>query len=107
VLAGHVAGGLAALGITYLVDSSSSGDAPIYLATSAAGAAIGSILTFQAVKGNSPPSGVRGSTTSQPRGLWAAKLTLHPEAALASFMRTGRNAARERPPLPSLLTLRF
>lgn len=57
VLAGHLAGGAAALGITYLVDDGSS-DAPLYLATSALGSLAGSVLTYRAVRGGTPPSPV-------------------------------------------------
>jgi hypothetical protein len=57
VLAGHVAGGLVALGITYLLDSGESGSSTVYLATSAGGAALGSLLTFNAVRGGEPVTG--------------------------------------------------
>jgi hypothetical protein len=50
VLAGHVAGGLAALGVTYLLDGSEDFDDAVYLTTSAAGSALGSLLTFRAVR---------------------------------------------------------
>jgi hypothetical protein len=49
VLAGHLAGGLGALGLTYLLDAGGDADAPVYLGTSAAGSVLGSLLTFRAV----------------------------------------------------------
>jgi hypothetical protein len=73
VLAGHVAGGLVALGVTYLLDSGDSASATVYLATSAGGAALGSLLTFNAVRGGDPVTGHAGSRgvdfTFDPAGL--------------------------------------
>lgn len=49
VQAGHVAGGLAALGITYLVDTDLDGDELLYFTTSTLGSLAGAYFTFRAV----------------------------------------------------------
>jgi hypothetical protein len=49
-----------ALGITYLLDSEPTASETVYLATSAGGAALGSLLTFNAVRGGDPLSGQSG-----------------------------------------------
>jgi hypothetical protein len=104
VLAGHVAGGLAALGVTYLLDSGETGDETLYLATSAAGSAIGSLLTFQAVRGGSGPQG-SGSLTPNPEGRGSAAVSFHPEGALAPLLGGGRRGGNPRS--APLLTVRF
>ena len=53
VIAGHVAGGLGALGVTYLLDGGGRADDLVYISTSALGSAAGSLLTLQAVSGGS------------------------------------------------------
>ena len=53
VLAGHLAGGLGALGVTYLLDGGERADDLVYLTTSALGSAAGALLTLQAVSGGS------------------------------------------------------
>lgn len=80
VLAGHLAGGAAALGVTYLIDDGSS-DAPLYLATSALGSLAGSILTYRAVRGGAAPerAGSGGGLDVQIRPL--ALLTANPHVA--------------------------
>lgn len=83
VLAGHVAGGLGALGVTYLLDGSSSADETLYLATSAAGSAIGSILTFRAVRGATAlPDGSGDARAGSARGLANAQVEVQPTALL-------------------------
>lgn len=49
VLAGHAAGGLGALGVTYLLDDSAEDHEVLYMATSALGSIVGSWLTLRAV----------------------------------------------------------
>ena len=125
VLAGHVAGGLAALGVTYLLDDSEDIDDTVYLTTSAAGSAIGSLLTFRAVRGGrSDTSGeaagggagrglAAGLGGAAGRGLAAAEVTVSPAAAVAALLQRG---AARRPDVGSsaapsvsapVLTIRF
>lgn len=54
VMAGHLAGGLGALGITYLLDSGSRNDDVLYIGTSAAGSLAGALLTLRAVSNGRP-----------------------------------------------------
>jgi hypothetical protein len=58
VLAGHVAGGLGALGVTYLL-AGEDADPLVYITTSAVGSIAGSLLTLRAV--SSGPDPVAGS----------------------------------------------
>ena len=97
VLAGHVAGGLAALGLTYLLDDSEDIDDTVYLATSAAGSAVGSLLTFRAVRGGGPdPTGEASRGRARGRGLSAAEITITPQGALPALI--GARARRGHDP---------
>jgi hypothetical protein len=114
VLAGHVAGGLAALGLTYLLDDSEDIDDTVYLATSAAGSAIGSLLTFRAVRGGGPDAS--GDASRRPaRGsrLAAAEVTITPQGALPALLGArvrrdgGAAATAARLVGAPVLTIRF
>ena len=71
VLAGHVAGGLGALGVTYLLDGGARADDLVYITTSALGSAAGSLLTLQAVSGgaSTPRAAARIGVQLNPVGL--------------------------------------
>ena len=94
VLAGHLAGGLGALGLTYLLDSDDSSDNEVlYMTTSAVGSLAGSLLTLKAVSSRAPRAASVGSLSVE----------VNPGAALLPLFARGR--ARElRAPF---LTLRF
>lgn len=94
VLAGHVAGGLSALGVTYLLDSGERADDVVYLATAAAGSVAGATLTLRAV----------GGAVSAPSVGVADRLELTPAGALVPFLLGATKRAPVRAPL---LTLRF
>lgn len=100
VLAGHVAGGLGALGIMYLLQSDSGGgDHEVaYLSAAAAGSVAGSWLTLRAV-GNDAPEGDRLGARDRAVRLEAAPLSIAAASLLGS-----RSGPRMRTPL---LTLRF
>lgn len=69
VQAGHLAGGLIATGLTYLVVDDDGGDQElVYMSTSAAGSILGSLLTFGAVSAGSRPSGAAGPGGGDLRG---------------------------------------
>jgi hypothetical protein len=59
VLGGHLAGGAGALGVTYLLDDDDR-DPTVYLATSAVGSLVGSVLTYRAVRGGADPMAAPG-----------------------------------------------
>ena len=81
VLAGHVAGGLGALGVTYLL-AGEEADELVYMATSAVGSAAGSLLTLGAVS--------RGSTGSSGEAAAAGpRLEMAPLGALLPLIGGG------------------
>lgn len=106
LLAGHLAGGLSAAGITYLLDGSrnSSGNddrSLLYLTTSALGSAAGFALTFRALDNRRGGAGreayggasgdVGGYASRDALGIGllpgrGAALTIEPTAALAAFL---------------------
>jgi hypothetical protein len=94
VLAGHVAGTLGALGITYLLDGDDSSDNEVlYMTASAVGGLAGSLLTLNAVSSRTSGSATVGSLSVE----------VNPGAALLPLF--ARDSARElRAPF---LTLRF
>ena len=96
VLAGHMAGGLGALGVTYLLDSGESADELVYMTTSALGSAAGSLLTLRAV------SGGLGSGSNAASG---ARFELSPAAALLPWL--GERGAVGAPLRAPFLTIRF
>jgi hypothetical protein len=73
VLAGHVAGGLGALGLTYLVGGEDA-DPLVYITTSALGSLAGSLLTLSAVSG--------GPATAAPGEQQAARIEVSPLGVL-------------------------
>ena len=106
VLTGHVAGGLAALGVTYLLDKDGDADAEVYLTTSALGSILGSLATFNAVKGGS--SVTEESNRDSRESSRRAQLSFHPQAALLPILELTRSGpASLRPTSAPLLTLRF
>jgi hypothetical protein len=108
VLTGHVAGGLLALGLTYLVDDSEDIDDTVYLTTSAAGSMIGSLLTFNAVRsGQSAQQGTGPRAPERARGLASAQVTVHPEGVIAPLFGAGAGASSTRVVGSPLLTVRF
>lgn len=102
VMAGHVAGGLGALGIAYLLDSDTGGDDDVlYLGATAAGSIAGSWLTLRAVGNDSP------TETSEIEARRGIGVELEPGAftlAAASVMGSSRSGPRMRVPL---VTVRF
>lgn len=87
VQAGHLAGGLGALGITYLLDGGQSADEVVYLGAAAVGSAVGSQLTFRALSGDAlpRPGGAPGEGLSirvSPAGLLMGALPRRHGAAL-------------------------
>ena len=95
VLAGHVAGALGALGLTYLV-ADDDADALLYITTSAVGSAVGSLLTLGAVS-----RGLRES----PGGEAGAQLELTPLGALLPALGGSRRGTV--PVRAPLLSVRF
>ncbi len=96
VLAGHLAGGAGLLGVHYLLNDDASAQA--YLATSALGSLLGSLLTYRAVRGRTgaePDSAVPGGST----------LEVHPLSLLQGLGRSGGRTSSA--PLAPLLTIRF
>jgi hypothetical protein len=96
VLAGHVAGGLGALGVTYLLDGGDAGfddNELLYYTTSALGSVAGSLLTLNAVSSGAPRVGAVG----------ALAMEVNPSAALLPLLarRDGRSLSAP------LVTLRF
>lgn len=94
VSAGHLAGGLGALGVTYLIDDGRS-DALLYLSTAAVGSAAGLALTYRALaeRGGGEPAAGRGT-----------RLELH-SGALPLLLDAGRSDGPLRR-IP-LVTVRF
>jgi len=110
VLTGHLAGGLVAAGVTYLLDSGEDADPSVYLATTAAGSAIGSILTFRSVRGGPRAPGTGAlPLPATTRGIRAAEVTFHPQGVIAPLVGLARSADDHASPRRSapLLTLRF
>ena len=97
VMAGHLAGGLGALGVTYLLDGGSRADDLVYIGTSALGSAAGALLTLQAVSG-----GARNPSGSAQAGL---DIEVNPITGLLPVLARGNvNGAPMRAPL---VTVRF
>jgi hypothetical protein len=116
VLAGHVAGGLVALGVTYLLDGGDTGSPTVYLSTSAGGAALGSLLTFNAVRGGDPVTGRRPRAAPGENALGehrsgstgSVDLTFDPSGLLLPVLGRMRGVSANAPTRSApLLTLRF
>lgn len=102
VLAGHLAGGAGALGLTYLLDDDR-GDATLYLATSAVGSLAGAFFTYRAVR---PRDGARDADVGSAHA--GPSVEVHPLALFSGFM--GSRGAEVGPAgrsTPTLLTIRF
>ena len=82
VLAGHVAGGLGALGLTYLA-AGDDADALVYITTSAIGSDAGSLLTLGAVTRGMPSLGGDGDGGANGGG---ARLEIGPRGAQLRFV---------------------
>ena len=97
VQAGHLAGGLGALGITYLLDGGRTADEAVYMGAAAAGSLVGSLLTFRAVAGG------RDDAPGDPERAAGLRVRVTPLGLLAgAFARPGA-----APPRAPVLQVRF
>jgi len=101
VMAGHLAGGLGALGVTYLLDGGPEADDLVYLSTSAAGSVAGALLMLHAVSSR----GSTGGPAAAARVGGAGGLTLEVNPSGALLPLVARSA--ERVVRAPLVTLRF
>jgi hypothetical protein len=100
VLAGHLAGGAGALGLTYLMDDGDGDrDATLYLTTSAIGSLAGAIFTFRAVRGHD------GRARPEPSGRGVG-VEVHPLALFTGALGDAGGSVRPAS-TPTLLTVRF
>ncbi|HEY7728639.1 MAG TPA: hypothetical protein VID50_09305, partial [Candidatus Eisenbacteria bacterium] len=102
VTAGHLAGGLLAAGVTYLIDPDTENDELVYLTTSALGSAAGLAFTYRALADQSGTAALPrerdGATASGPQ------VTVNPAGLIPLF--AGRPASGQ-PIRSSLLTIRW
>jgi hypothetical protein len=105
VLAGHLAGGAAALGITHLLDDDDR-DATVYLSTSGVGSLAGALFTYRAVSGGAQRDGP-GAAPGARAG--RAGVEFHPLGLLAGVAQRARGGRESSGTLriPPLLTIRF
>lgn len=106
VNAGHLAGGLTALGLTWLAVGDDAENELLYLTTTALGSAAGFTLTYRALS----RAGFSGSAT-EPQGPRAptgggGEIRFHPSGLTAALLRggglPGGNRSRTIPPLISI-----
>lgn len=101
--AGHLAGGVTALGLTYLITEDLDDEPLLYLSTSTAGSLLGAWIVYRTLGGGSENLAARGGmgrgSTGEGRG--GVSVAIHPQNLLLGSM-----SERNRAPGP-LLTIRF